>query len=386
VQAQDDWAGMTLQCPNCNAPLLIGGFGGYGQLHGGRLQPAQTGAPLWLWVVAGISAVMLVFILAAGLLLALMVNREPAVAAAPVTQLGPITMTELPDSEDTTHVEDPFPAGVAPASLDDGEDGWLPVAGSGTADGMDADDADKAPKATLSEGVMLLTSSIDSSTSIAGRKKVKDSNHVVEEFSWTCELLPHLGYQSLYDKIVWEEKWHSSKNSPVATTVIPQFQNPADNRKVWDGYPFQNAALTHFTGISGIEESRNEVAASLPRSDPKAGVFGYDRIAAPSEITDGLSNTLLIAGSGELAAPWIAGGGGTVRGARQPYFDSLTGFGSRSAAGKSSSGAIAVLADGSVRFVSSAIDPKVFRSMCTIHGNEQVDIKLHSGKLQPYTP
>jgi len=109
----------------------------------------------------------------------------------------------------------------------------------------------------------------------------------------------------------------------------------------------------------------------LPRSDPRAGVFGYDDVASSDEITDGASNTVMILGSGELASPWALGGGGTVRGAREPYFDPLSGFGSR---GRKSAGALAVMADGSVRFISSDIQPSAFRAMCTIHGGETIDI------------
>ena len=78
----------------------------------------------------------------------------------------------------------------------------------------------------------------------------------------------------------------------------------------------------------------------------------------------------MMVGAGELASPWIQGGGATVRGAREPYFDKLTGFGTR---GKSGSGSVVMMADGSTRFLSGDIDPDVFRAMCTIHGGESVD-------------
>ncbi|MCA9123002.1 MAG: hypothetical protein H6822_02880 [Planctomycetaceae bacterium] len=146
--------------------------------------------------------------------------------------------------------------------------------------------------------------------------------------------------------------------------------NPNDQRERWKGYPFENMALTHFVGMAGVEDRRNVVAAKLPRSDPRAGVFGYDEVAKRGEITDGESNTIMLIGSGKLASPWVAGGGATVRGAREPYFDELTGFGSQDT---SRQGAISVMADGSVRFISSNIDPTVFRAMSTIHGKETVD-------------
>ncbi len=426
LQAQDNWAGMTVQCPACHSPVVVGGqagggygynagfgqqqpqgFGqhgygqpqGYGQGYGqhgyGQMQGAPTkaagGFPVWGMIAIGSGVgVLLLFALVGGLAFALMPSAEPAIAAMPTEPIrAPAPVTETPEPAAPIA---PFPTSD-PATTDPSSDGdWTTVetgsgAGSNTEETVTPEPAKPEPaKKLLSGAMMTLSGSLSGSNVVGGRKKVKDSDHVVEEFSWTCQLLPHLGYQSLYDKIVWTEKWHSGRNSPIASAIIPQFQNPADPRQRWKGYPFQGAALTHFTGISGIEDRRNEVAAKLPRTDPRAGVFGYDRIASPSEITDGLSNTLMIAGSGELAAPWIAGGGGTVRGAREPYFDGLTGFGSRTKSGQDSPGAIVVFADGSVKRISASIDPQVFRAMCTIHGNEQIDLKSHDDKFQLYTP
>jgi len=150
--------------------------------------------------------------------------------------------------------------------------------------------------------------------------------------------------------------------------IIPAFQNPLDDRRRWDGSPYQSLGLTHFVGVSGVERSRLDVAANFPRSHQDAGVFGYDDIMRPDQITDGQSQTIAIIGSGELAGPWILAGGATVRGARRPnYFDDVTGFGSR---GMKSEGAAAMTADGAAHFISADVDPQVFEALCTAHGAE----------------
>lgn len=188
--------------------------------------------------------------------------------------------------------------------------------------------------------------------------------------SWMADLLPFLGHNDVYARLDRTKNLEDNKNLQVGGVVIPEFINPLDDRTRWVGYPFHNMALTHFAGMSGVEDSRNVVAAQLPRSDPRAGVFGYDEVAKPADITDGTSNTIMVVGTGTLANPWIMGGGATVRGAREPLFDKVTGLGTRGLAG---GGTIVTMADGSVRQISPDVDPKVFKAMCTIHGAEAGD-------------
>ena len=111
---------------------------------------------------------------------------------------------------------------------------------------------------------------------------------------------------------------------------------------------------------------------------PGAGVFGYDEVARPEQITDGQSQTIMVAGAGALANPWTFGGGATIRGAREPYFDKSSGLGTKGLPG---GGSLVVMADGSVRHVTAKVDPKIFRAMCTIHGNDSVDLEAAS---QPF--
>lgn len=205
---------------------------------------------------------------------------------------------------------------------------------------------------------------------LVGTRKIGDKP-IRAGYSWMTELLPYVGHGELYNGLDFSKSWAEKVNVEAAFTVVPAFLNPADPRSTWEGFPFTGMALTHFAGMSGIEDGRNVVAAELPRTDPRAGIFGYDKVAKLSEVTDGASQTIMIIGTGEVVAPWIQGGGATIRGARQPYFDKFTGVGSR---GLSKAGAYAVFADGSARVISADINPDVFRAMCTMHGAEQVDM------------
>jgi len=214
---------------------------------------------------------------------------------------------------------------------------------------------------------------------LTGIRRVNQTDPPIAHFSWLTGLLPFVGHGLLYQQFDFKQSLTKGKNLQLGAVIVPEFLNPLDDRQRWKGYPFDGIALTHFVGISGVEDARNVVAAKLPRSDPRAGVFGYDEIARPEEITDGKSQTIMVAGSGELANPWVFGGGATIRGAREPLFDKTSGLGMKGLAG---GGTMVTMADGSVRRVSAAVDPKVFKAMCTIRGADSVDIEQASA---PFT-
>jgi hypothetical protein len=218
-------------------------------------------------------------------------------------------------------------------------------------------------------------------TNLAGVKRFEDKP-VGAGYSWMTYLLPYVGYNDLYSKFDFTQGWHKKENLPLACEVIPAFLDPANPNHNERIFTIKNAigpAFTHFVGMAGVEDSRNVVAAALPRSDPRAGIFGYDQIARPEEITDGATNTIMMISSGKIIGPWAAGGGATVRGARAPYFDAITGFGTASDPG---GGALVAMADGSVKRISKDIDPAVFRALCTIHGGESIDMAANANVIR----
>jgi hypothetical protein len=109
-------------------------------------------------------------------------------------------------------------------------------------------------------------------------------------------------------------------------------------------------------------------AATLPNNDPKAGIFGYDRVCRIRDITDGTSNTIMITDASRPTASYLAGGKATIRGFSQsPYLNGPDGIGSPHR------GVVqVVLADGSVRAISVDTDESVLEALATKAGGEVV--------------
>jgi prepilin-type processing-associated H-X9-DG protein len=123
---------------------------------------------------------------------------------------------------------------------------------------------------------------------------------------------------------------------------------------------------TDYVGIAGLGKD----AATLPLTHSRAGVFGYNRATRLRDITDGASETLMIAETAQPQGAWTAGGRSTVRGLnrdRRPYLGPNGQFG-----GNHRGGTMVVFADGSVRMIRDTISPAVFESLSTIAGGDQI--------------
>ncbi|MCA9084024.1 MAG: DUF1559 domain-containing protein [Planctomycetaceae bacterium] len=179
-----------------------------------------------------------------------------------------------------------------------------------------------------------------------------------QRLNWAVELLPFLEQQALYSAINRNSAWDGPQNKVVADTAVPVFQNPSQRR------PADNPGSMDYVGIAGIGPN----AAELPIEDQRAGIFGFDRSTRIRDITDGTSNTLMVSDAVSPNRSFMQGGSMSIRGfSQQPYVNGPDGIGSPHAGGFQ-----AVLADGSVRFISAEVDPKVLEALATMHGGERV--------------
>ena len=177
-----------------------------------------------------------------------------------------------------------------------------------------------------------------------------------QRLSWMYKLLPFIEQANVYEQIDKDAAWDSEQNKPIAELVLPVLLNPSAVEP-------EMGALD-YVGISGIGPD----SASLKNNDPKAGIFGYNRKTRIRDITDGTSNTVAIMDSSERGKSWLQGGKSNIRGfTQQPYINGPDGIG-----GPHVGGVNAAFADGSVRFISENIDPKVLEALATKAGGEVV--------------
>jgi hypothetical protein len=199
-----------------------------------------------------------------------------------------------------------------------------------------------------------------------------------QRVSWMADLLPFLGYMEIYSRIDFEKSWRDKENYLPSMALIPQFLDGRDpNRSRYIRYPGMDyeVAATDFVGIAGIGLDAAEYSDKDSSVAKMLGIFGYDRVTRVGDIKDGLENTIVMLQiPPAYKSPWMAGGGSTVRGV--PETKSVQPFVSLQPDGKK--GTVALMADGSVRFISESIDDKVFQAMCTYKGAEKVEVEKNT--------
>jgi hypothetical protein len=171
----------------------------------------------------------------------------------------------------------------------------------------------------------------------------------------------YLNFPELYNSIDQAQPWNRDFNGSLARVRIGILTCP-------NATPVESKAPKPTTsiGIAGLGKD----APMLPKTDARAGIFGYDRQTRLADIKDGAANTMMLAESGRAFGSWLQGGAATVRGldpTKKPYIGPGRQFG-----GLHEGVVVVAIADGSVRVVSESIDPKVFEALSTIAGGEQV--------------
>jgi prepilin-type N-terminal cleavage/methylation domain-containing protein len=180
-----------------------------------------------------------------------------------------------------------------------------------------------------------------------------------ERLSWMVALLPYLEQQPLFKQFDVARGY--AGNLPAAQTRIHVFLCPAANQVE------AGDAMTHYVAMSGIGHD----AAGRPAGAWGNGFMGYDRLTSLAMIKDGTSNTIALMETRFGLGPWARGGFSTLRGfdpADVPLHGEQRPFGGHA------DGMYAAMADGSVRFILSTIEPTKLAAAITIAGGEPFDL------------
>ncbi len=180
--------------------------------------------------------------------------------------------------------------------------------------------------------------------------------------SWYALILPYLGMAEEQDALEKDQPWNSGQNDIFANKYDILWRCPNHFAA-----PPGVLAPASYVGIAGLGTD----APTLPKSDARAGIFGYDRKTTQADITDGAASTILIAETAQMSGSWLQGGRATIRGldpAGKPYFGPGGQFGGL----HTRAGAWVAMADGSVRCVDASVNPKVFEALSTMAGGERL--------------
>ena len=186
---------------------------------------------------------------------------------------------------------------------------------------------------------------------VGGRFDRNEAGTIRGQHGWMTFLLPYVGEADLYREIDLSKPFDDPVNrNAMGKNVNIYFAGGGDRSRLGDGF-----SVSHFAGLGGEIDEGGTLA--------HVGIFERDVGVKREEITDGLSNTLII---GELAGvypPW--GDPENWRTIGRGLNKDVNGFGSATG-----NGATFLLADGTVRFFSNKTDPRLLEKLSTRDGGE----------------
>lgn len=180
-----------------------------------------------------------------------------------------------------------------------------------------------------------------------------------ERLSWMVAVLPYTEQESLYRQFDREKGF--AANGPAVQTSVKAFICPASQEAT------TTTELTNYVAMAGLGSD----AASRPAGAADNGFMGYDRVTSLSMIKDGTSNTVALTETRTNLGPWARGGTSNLRGFKSAEFLDHSEDRSRRNA---LTGTNVAMADGSVQFVSSGIDPQKLAAAMTIAGGEAIGL------------
>ena len=165
--------------------------------------------------------------------------------------------------------------------------------------------------------------------------------------SWRVLILPYLDQAPLYGKYRFDEPWDGPNNRKLADAILAVYNCPSDDH----GQNTNATTMTNYVAIVGPETAWTGRGAVTFR-----------------DITDGTSNTLLIVEVANSGIHWMEPRDLHVV-QMAPTINAKSGQGISS---RHMGGAQALLADGSVRFISEQLTPESIRALLTGHAGDEI--------------
>ena len=198
--------------------------------------------------------------------------------------------------------------------------------------------------------------------------------------SWLAELTPNL-FTTVNTPFPYNQDlpWNCEKNLGTAGLVIPSFVDttrPGSSSLLQLSRINSPVAATSFVGVGGIGSKAATFQGRTPDEIRRLGAFGYDRATRLIDILDEKASTIIVLEvPPSRQAPWIAGGGATIRTISEqgdPLAPFLLEKVQDPITKKETNGTFAIMGDFKVRFIRGDIKPETFRAMCTIAGGEKI--------------
>ena len=191
---------------------------------------------------------------------------------------------------------------------------------------------------------------------VGGTSFLITGNPADTQIAWSAFLLPFIEQGNVHQLIDFRTNFNSSQNAQAAATIIPVYICPSSRR---------GAELTNSRGPTDYGGIFGERITS-PNTPPK-GLMIYGEALSHSDITDGSSNTLIVAEDSDFSdGQWING---------RNLFDQAFPINAAPSfendiRSNHPGGANGSLADGSCHFIGENIELEILAALCTRSGGE----------------
>jgi prepilin-type N-terminal cleavage/methylation domain-containing protein/prepilin-type processing-associated H-X9-DG protein len=252
-----------------------------------------------------------------------------------------------------------------------------------------------ANRVTCANNLRQIALALHNYESTNGYFPASNTSGPAKRHSWMTFLLPYIEQQTVYQGYNINKNWYAPSNRKPVMAQFKIYQCPStpDHNRVDAAYPTQ-PACGDYNAIKGV--SPELVAIGLVSGTNLQGVLVKNMNTRIADITDGTSNTIMVAEDAGRPELWTAGlqvaGASTVGGAwaddQGPFFLNGSSYDGTNALGPCAinctndkevysfhgQGANVIFADGSVQFLRSSINIQVMAALVTSQGGEPVSV------------